>query len=52
MLWSALRHLLWAALLLLILTLLSFAILMRDPLNAALLQIIFTAVIFIISAPY
>ena len=36
MLWSALRHLLWAALLLLILTLLSFAILMRDPLNAAL----------------
>lgn len=37
MLWSALRHLLWAALLLLILTLLSFAILMRDPLNAALI---------------
>lgn len=36
MLWSALRHLLWVALLLFILTLLSFGILMRDPLNAAL----------------
>ncbi|VEH67373.1 peptide transport periplasmic protein SapA [Rodentibacter pneumotropicus] len=37
MLWSALRHLLWASLLLFILTLLSFAILMRDPLNSALI---------------
>ncbi|OOF35998.1 ABC transporter permease [Rodentibacter heidelbergensis] len=37
MLWSALRHLLWVLLLLFILTLLSFAILMRDPLNATLI---------------
>ncbi|OOF58180.1 ABC transporter permease [Rodentibacter myodis] len=36
MLWSALRHLLWVALLLFILTLVSFGILMRDPLNSAL----------------
>lgn len=36
MLWSAIRHLLWVAALLLILSLLSFGILLRDPLNAAL----------------
>ncbi|OOF47340.1 ABC transporter permease [Rodentibacter trehalosifermentans] len=38
MLWSALRHLLWVILLFFILTLISFAILMRDPLNEALIQ--------------
>lgn len=37
MLWSALRHLLWVALLLFILTLVSFGILMRDPLNSVLI---------------
>lgn len=34
MLWSALRHILWVALLLLVLSLLGFVILLRDPLNA------------------
>ncbi|OOF49425.1 peptide ABC transporter permease [Rodentibacter genomosp. 1] len=38
MLWSALRHLLWVTLLLFILTIISFAILMRDPLNAEFIQ--------------
>ncbi|OOF38925.1 peptide ABC transporter permease [Rodentibacter rarus] len=38
MLWSALRHLLWVILLFFILSLISFAILMRDPLNEALIQ--------------
>lgn len=34
MLWSVLRHILWVALLLLVLSLLGFVILLRDPLNA------------------
>lgn len=34
MLWSAIRHVLWVMVLLLILSLLSFVILLRDPLNA------------------
>lgn len=36
MLWSTIRHILWVMALLLILTLLSFVILLRDPLNAEL----------------
>lgn len=36
MLWSAIRHVLWVMVLLLILSLLSFVILLRDPLNAEL----------------
>ena len=34
MLWSVLRHIMWVALLLLVLSLLGFVILLRDPLNA------------------
>ena len=34
MLWSVIRHTLWVTLLLLVLSLLSFVILLRDPLNA------------------
>ena len=34
MLWSVIRHTLWVTLLLLVLSLLSFVILLRDPLNS------------------
>ena len=37
MLWSVLRHLIWITVLLLVLSLLSFVILLRDPLNAELI---------------
>ena len=34
MLWSAIRHIIWVIILLLVLSLISFMILLRDPLNA------------------